>query len=528
MKEARPFRVSKTFFAIGFLPFAAIANNSLCSNDLPPSLESGSALVPNGDITADAGIRYLSFPPSAQPVRLYLIDTGVSHKTEWFSRNPNLTFEASYPAGAPTATLHGTRMLDIIAGPETGAVTGTPIKLVSMNVYPSDTSATTVGLVADAIFEAVDRQDLPENRGTPAVICLASGSPINESSAILEHAINSAVAEGITVVVSAGNSGQDASKFIPSKYGTKDGVICAGAYGADLQKLPMSNWGTAVDTFAPGEKVRTLALPAPKPGLSNGMTGTSPAAALTAAAAIFELSRNPSLTPAQVEDALGASVTPPPPAKISREITVANGFHYLDISFVSSQLLTGTIRNGLRNHAGDTFHLEWSQTLQNWQEGRFDDLGAPVEAPGGWRYSARSKVPAKSPVRYADLVFEEPEARVITSVVINDRVLPLPNAPYQLPQQVARLQTDIRAAGLPAATVVASGRGYRIAVPDILYTTPNPNSSVTWPPFVSGVDPLTGSPLISSGNSFSANYHLADGTPVDPRSQYARLRTQEP
>ena len=469
----------------------------------------------------------MAFPPGKQAVRLYLIDSGISHKSTWFARNPNLAFEPSYNPVESTSSLHGTRMLDIIAGPESGAAAGTPVRVVSMNIYATDQLPTTSGLMADAVFEAIDReQDAAD--AIPAVICLASGSPAGSSSSILETAIQQAVDAGIPVIVSAGNSGDDASKFIPSGYGTKDGVICVGAHTKNLQPLPMSNWGAPVDLKAPGEAVRTLSLPLPVAGLYQGMTGTSPAAALTTAAAIHRLSLNPNLSPAQLEAALGDSLAAPAPDRLEYAITEKDNERFLEISFVSCQLLTGSAASGLTRHDGSTFHLEWSPDLKNWQTGRFTDVGLPVEVTGGWRYTARSKVPVLSRTRFADLTVTESSPRLITSVTINDKLLSLPRAPYQLPEQAMLLQEDLVAAGLSQAVVQAIGnKGYQIQIPDVLYTTPNPGSWITWPPFVAGYNPLDGEPMISGGVSFRAIYHLADGTQVDPPVQMARLRMIE-
>lgn len=469
----------------------------------------------------------MAFPPGKRAVRLYLIDSGISHESTWFARNPNLVFEPSYNPVVSTSSLHGTRMLDIIAGPESGAAAGTPVRVVSMNIYASDLLPTTSGLMADAVFEAIDREQEAAD-AIPAVICLASGSPAGSSSSILETAIQQAVDAGIPVIVSAGNSGEDASKFIPSSYGTKDGVICVGAHARNLQPLPISNWGVPVDLKAPGETVRTLSLPLPLPGVYQGMTGTSPAAALTTAAVIHQLSLDPTLSPAEVEAALGSSLTAPAPSRLEYAITEKDHERFLDVSFVSCQLLTGTAAGGLTRPDGCAFSLEWSGDLKSWHVDRFTDVGAPVEVPGGWRYTARSKVPVLSRTRFADLTVTESSPRLITSVTINDKLLALPRAPYQLPEQAPLLQADLLAAGLARAVVQANGnQGYRIHVPDVLYTTPSPGSWITWPPFVSGIDPLSGKPMISGGVSFRATYHLADGTPVDPPVQMARLRTIE-
>ena len=132
-----------------------------------------------------------------------------------------------------------------------------------------------------------------------------------------------------------------------------------------------------------------------------------------------------------------------------------------------------------------------------------------------------------SHVRLADLTAIQFAPRLITSVSIDDARLSLPRAPYQLPLQAGLLQADLRRAGFPGATVEGHGTGFRIHVPDVLYSTPSPASWITWPPFVAGYDPLTGDPMISGGVSFHGSYHLQDGTPVDPRVQVARLRTGE-
>lgn len=278
-------------------------------------------MVPNGAV-ADAGWalarlndgedpvgQSFVYPETTQPVRLYLIDTGVAHTDTWFAANPKLTVEhvelirtATQPETS-NAVQHGTRMLSLIAGPHTGAAQGTPIQLVNFNVYPNgEGSLSSSALIDDAIMETVAYQ--AAHPGIPGVICLASGSLGGASSSILEEAVEAAVEAGITVIVSAGNEGANASNYVPSAYGTQAGVICVGASDVNNQHLQDSNHGPAVDLYAPGQNVRTLSLPNPQAGVYQGMTGTSPATALATSAAIIELSKNPALTPAEVESLL--------------------------------------------------------------------------------------------------------------------------------------------------------------------------------------------------------------------------------
>lgn len=279
----------------------------------------GVAMQPNGAVP-DAGWALarlndgscfekasFAYPETTQPVRLYLIDSAVAHLGTWFAQNPRLTVDhVEHIGGEGTAVNHGTRMLSLIAGPETGAALGSPIHLVSLNIYPGgENGGTTSGLMADAVWRAIElHEDQPEPR-KPGVICLASSSwEPGENSYILEHVIDQAVAAGLTVVVSAGNHGGDAGDYIPAGYGTKDGVVCVGASDANNRHLAGTNSGAAVDLYAPGFEVRTVSLPTPEPGAFYPMSGTSPAAALTAAAAVIELSKQPDLTPQQVEAAL--------------------------------------------------------------------------------------------------------------------------------------------------------------------------------------------------------------------------------
>jgi hypothetical protein len=253
------------------------------------------------------------YPETTTPVRLYLIDTGVAHTTTWFAQNTNLkSFESKLirATGDPTTstvTAHGTQMLSLIAGPETGAAVGTPIHVVNYNIYPGTTPATTLGRLQEALFQVLeDHEAYPD---MPSVLCIANSSTYQASSPLLESLIDDAVEAGITVVVSAGNQKSDASNYIPSSYGTKAGVICVGATGTDNNpwvgdSSTGTNTGAPVDLYAPGQNVWTVNPVNPQPGNYGLANGTSPASALTAAAALIQLSLHPDYSPADVESAL--------------------------------------------------------------------------------------------------------------------------------------------------------------------------------------------------------------------------------
>lgn len=278
-----------------------------------------------GNISAKA----FSYPATTQKVRLYLIDSAVKLGNNaygnWFKKNPKLTISAPIrvEGGTPQAFEHATQLLGIIAGPETGVALGTPIEVVNYDVYSGkDPNARSdSGAISDALYQ-IRMQQRSSFPRLPAVICLASGSVNPAESPMMEDAINVCVAEGITVVIAAGNESSDASLYVPSAYGTKAGVICVGASGKNNQKYSTSNFGAAVDLYAPGEAVQTLRYGdgGPKSGVYETVSGTSPACALTAAAALVELSKNPSLTPAQVEENLKTAAYAPAAAQAAPAI----------------------------------------------------------------------------------------------------------------------------------------------------------------------------------------------------------------
>jgi hypothetical protein len=253
-----------------------------------------------------------SYPDTTTPVRLYLIDTAVRNPSSFTDDNSNLkSFEViNLSGGPPVPRDHGTQMLSLIAGKGTGAATGTPIHVVNYDIY-SDSSATDpttdVTSLAEAISEAVEHSKL-QSVPMRSVICIATSSSSSGQRDAIDKSIDSALAAGIPVVISAGNLGLDAAGFTPPSNGAKNGVICVGASYEDGQILSeatiKSNYGTPVDILAPGFQVDTR-----KEGGSLlhpivPMTGTSPATALVAGAVLAKLSASPTFTPAGIESSL--------------------------------------------------------------------------------------------------------------------------------------------------------------------------------------------------------------------------------
>ncbi len=258
------------------------------------------------------------YPETCRETVLYLIDTAIDPSSGFFNGNPNLEIGESIlvrgtgdpPASGlglggydPATAAHGTEMLSMIAGPTYGAAQGTPIKVVSYNIYP-DGATTNISTLIEAINLANTHKNL-NHLHDPAAFCIASSADTpGPSPASLVSAIDYTLSNKVyaTVLVSAGNGPGDASAYTPSDLGSKKGVLCVGAIDATNPPLQVANTRgpNGVDLWAPGEMVAA----ADVDGNPTAMTGTSASTALATGAALIYLSANPVLTSSQIKIAM--------------------------------------------------------------------------------------------------------------------------------------------------------------------------------------------------------------------------------
>ncbi|MFG2789241.1 S8 family peptidase [Streptomyces sp. NPDC048419] len=232
--------------------------------------------------------RYIPPGAAGRGVTAYVIDTGIRITHKDFGGRASYGWDfVGNDRTANDGNGHGTHVAGTIAGTTYGVAKRADV--VSVRVLDNNGSGTTAQVIAGIDW-------VTRHARKPAVANLSLGGSHN---AQLDAAVRNSIASGVTYAVAAGNDGLPAGLYSPAD--VKE-AITVGATGRTDARAAFSNFGPAVDLFAPGVSITSASF-ASDTGRAT-FSGTSMATPHATGAAALYLAGHPKATPAQVAKAL--------------------------------------------------------------------------------------------------------------------------------------------------------------------------------------------------------------------------------
>jgi serine protease len=225
---------------------------------------------------------------TAVGVHAYIIDTGVLGTHSQFSGRMGNGFTAINDGrGTTDCNGHGTHVAGTVGGSVHGVAKGVTIHPV--RVLGCTGSGTNSGVIAGMDW-------VTANRIRPAVANMSLGGG---ASSTTDSAVQRMVNAGVTVVVAAGNSNDNACNYSPAR---APAAITVGSTTSSDARSSFSSFGSCLDIFAPGSSITSAWYTSTT--ATNTISGTSMASPHVAGAAALYLATNTGASPATVTSAI--------------------------------------------------------------------------------------------------------------------------------------------------------------------------------------------------------------------------------
>ena len=199
---------------------------------------------------------------------------------------------------------HGLFVAGLVAGRRTGVAKRAKIVSVGSSYGCEGSGGATPEQMARRVVRAIDW--VAKNARKPAVVNLSLNADGPEPE--LAAAVGRLIAAGLTVVVSAGNRGENACGRVPA--GLPSVVTVTGSTKSDRDAG--LNFGRCVDLYAPALGVTSVVEPLISPNrlARSDQPATSWAAPIVSGVAALYLSAHPTASPQQVRAWLIDNATP--------------------------------------------------------------------------------------------------------------------------------------------------------------------------------------------------------------------------
>ncbi|KAF2009518.1 oryzin precursor [Aaosphaeria arxii CBS 175.79] len=219
-----------------------------------------------GSISSKSGTAsdYVFDESAGEGTYSYVIDTGIRTTHQEFEGRASFGFNAVNTVDTDNAG-HGTHVSGIIGGKTYGVAKKT--NLIAVKIFEGNSGTTSTVLKG---FDWAVNDVVSKSRQSTGVLNLSLGGP---GSTVWDQAITAAWAQGVLVVVAAGNENTLASTRSPAR---SPETICVGNVQSNLKRYgggSGSNYGPAVDIFAAGTNV--ISAYRTSDSATTSLTGTS-------------------------------------------------------------------------------------------------------------------------------------------------------------------------------------------------------------------------------------------------------------
>jgi subtilisin family serine protease len=232
-------------------------------------------------------------------VTVYVVDTGIRFTATDFGGRAGSGVDEVDGGPATDCNGHGTHVAGIIGGTRYGVAK--KVRLISVRVLDCQGRGSDVTVQRGLEWVLAHHQS-----GEPAVANLSLGGA---PSAMLDAEVRKLVADGVAVVVAAGNgdaSGQAVDACTTSPARTRIAITVSATDQHDVKPV-WANVGRCVDVFAPGVAIRSDWFTGDS--ATRVLSGTSMAAPAVAGVAAAWWSTHPGATPTQVRAAVVRAAT---------------------------------------------------------------------------------------------------------------------------------------------------------------------------------------------------------------------------
>jgi subtilisin family serine protease len=239
-----------------------------------------------------------TYSSKAAQVHAYVLDSGIRTTHKEFGGRASSGFDAVDGGTAADCFGHGTHVAGTLGGTTYGIAKR--VRLVAVRVLDCAGNGTTAGVIAGIEW-------VTANARKPAVANMSLGGGVDGA---IDDAVRSSIAVGITYILAAGNNDQDACLTSPAR--TTEAITVGATNRTDRRGTQdgqfYSNFGKCLDIFAPGTDITSASIGGDTD--TEVQTGTSMAAPHVAGVAALIIASRPTLTPAQIRDAIVQDATP--------------------------------------------------------------------------------------------------------------------------------------------------------------------------------------------------------------------------